>query len=93
MQHLTEAESVENLDVGEASNGALEDNFAFLKNNSIYEHKRVHFHFTAYDTRRGTDIVNPGTSVTINTLYAPMRRYPVCFSLLLYYDTTLPMLD
>ena len=32
-------------------------------------------------------------SVTINTLYAPMRRYPVCFSLLLYYDATLPMLD
>ena len=31
--------------------------------------------------------------VTINTLYAPMRRYPVCFSLLLYYDATLPMLD
>ena len=32
-------------------------------------------------------------SVTINTLYAPTRRYPVCFSLLLYYDDTLPMLD
>ena len=32
-------------------------------------------------------------TVTINTLYAPMRRYPVCFSLLLYYDATLPMLD
>ena len=31
--------------------------------------------------------------VTINTLYVPMRRYPVCFSLLLYYDATLPMLD
>jgi hypothetical protein len=62
VQHLTEAESVENLDAGVASNGALEDNFAFLKNDSIYEHKRVHFHFTTYDTRRGTDIVNPGTS-------------------------------
>ena len=33
------------------------------------------------------------SSVTINTLYAPMRRYPVRFSLLLYYDATLPMLD
>ena len=32
-------------------------------------------------------------TVTINTLYAPMRRYPVCFSLLFYYDATLPMLD
>jgi hypothetical protein len=32
-------------------------------------------------------------TVTITTLYAPMRRYPVCFSLLLYYDATLPMLD
>ena len=32
-------------------------------------------------------------SVTTNTLYASMRRYPVCFSLLLYYDATLPMLD
>ena len=31
--------------------------------------------------------------VTINTLYAPMRRHPVCFSLLLYYDATSPMLD
>ena len=34
-----------------------------------------------------------GFVVTINTLYAPMRQYPVCFSLLLYYDATLPMLD
>ena len=32
-------------------------------------------------------------TVTINTLYAPMRRYPVCFLLLLYYTATLPMLD
>ena len=31
--------------------------------------------------------------VTINTLYAPMRRYPVCFPCLLYNDATLPMLD
>ncbi len=57
-----EAESVENLDVGVASNGALEDNFVFLRNDNIYEHKRIHFHFTTYDVRRGTDIVNPGTS-------------------------------
>ena len=32
-------------------------------------------------------------TVTINTLYAPMRRDPVCFLLLLYYTATLPMLD
>ena len=31
--------------------------------------------------------------VMINTLYVPMRRYPVCFSLLLYCTATLPMLD
>ena len=31
--------------------------------------------------------------VTINTLYALKRWYPVCFSPLLYYDATLPMLD
>jgi hypothetical protein len=62
VQHLTEAESVENFDVGVASNGALEDNFVFLRNDNIYEHKRIHFHFTTYDVQRGTDIVNPGTS-------------------------------
>ena len=37
--------------------------------------------------------VRETADVTINTLYAPMRRYPVCFSLLLYYDANLPMLD
>ena len=31
--------------------------------------------------------------VTVTTLYALMCRYPICFSLFLYYDATLPMLD
>jgi len=34
----------------------------FLKNDNVYNHKRVRFHFTTYDMRRGTDIVNAGTS-------------------------------
>jgi len=38
------------------------NNFVFFKNKSIYRHKVVQFNFTMYDMRRGTDIVNPGTS-------------------------------
>ena len=37
-------------------------NFVFLKNDRIYHHKLIRFHFTTYDLQRGTDIVNPGTS-------------------------------
>ena len=37
-------------------------NFVFLKNDCIYHHKLIRFHFTTYDVRRGTDIVNSGTS-------------------------------
>ena len=36
--------------------------FVFLKNDRIYHHKLTRFHFTAYDVRRGTDIINPGNS-------------------------------
>lgn len=34
----------------------------FFKKDSIYHHKLLQFHFTTYDVRRGTDIVNPGTT-------------------------------
>ena len=34
----------------------------FLKNDYIYHHKRIRFHHTTYDVRRGTDIINAGTS-------------------------------
>jgi hypothetical protein len=37
-------------------------NFVFLKNDRIYHHNLTRFHFTTYDVRRGTDIINPGTS-------------------------------
>lgn len=37
-------------------------NFVFLKKDRIYHHKLSRFHFTTYDVRRGTDIINPGTS-------------------------------
>lgn len=37
-------------------------NYIFLKNDRIYHHKLSRFHFTTYDVRRGTDIINPGTS-------------------------------
>ena len=37
-------------------------NFIFLKNDRIYQHQLSRFHFTTYDVRRGTDIINPGTS-------------------------------
>ena len=37
-------------------------NSVFLKNDCIYHHKLIRFHFTTYDVQRGTDIVNPGTS-------------------------------
>ena len=36
--------------------------FVFLKNDNIYHHKRVRFHFATYDVQRGTDIINAGTS-------------------------------
>ena len=37
-------------------------NFIFFTNDCIYHHKLLRFHFTTYDVRRGTDIVNAGTS-------------------------------
>jgi len=37
-------------------------NLVFLKKDRIYHHKLSRFHFTTYDVRRGTDIINPGTS-------------------------------
>ena len=37
-------------------------NFVFLKNDCIYHHKLIPFHFPTYDVQRGIDIVNPGTS-------------------------------
>ena len=52
------------------------------------------YHCTAYaDQIACTPTLSTDNNVTINTLYAPTHRYPVCFSLLLYYDATLPMLD
>jgi len=33
-----------------------------LNKDLIYHHKLIRFHFTTYDVRRGTDIINPGTS-------------------------------
>jgi hypothetical protein len=44
---------------------ALDDDmckFVFLKKDTIYHHRLSRFHFTTYDVRRGTDIINPGTS-------------------------------
>ena len=37
-------------------------NFVLLKNDCIYHHKLIRFHFTTHDIQRGTDIVNAGTS-------------------------------
>jgi hypothetical protein len=36
--------------------------FVFLKKDTIYHHRLSRFHFTTYDVRRGTDIINPGTA-------------------------------
>ena len=36
--------------------------FIFFKNDCIYHHKLLRFHFTTYDVRRGMDVVNAGTS-------------------------------
>ncbi len=84
VQHLMEAESAETLDIRVASSGALEENFVFLKNDNIYEHKRVHFHFTTYDVRRGTDIVNPGTSRCNVMFLADDAMSPSCPHRFLY---------
>jgi hypothetical protein len=35
--------------------------FIFLKKDRIYHHRLSRFHFTTYDVRRGTDVINPGT--------------------------------
>jgi len=37
-------------------------NFVFFKKDCVYQHKLSRFHFTTYDVRRGTDIINPRTS-------------------------------
>jgi hypothetical protein len=34
----------------------------FLRNDCIYHHRLLRFHYTTYDVQRGTDIVNAGTS-------------------------------
>lgn len=59
----------EHLYVREASNIGSSHNpggnlcdFVFFKKDCIYRHKLIRFHFTTYDVRRGTDIINPGTS-------------------------------
>ena len=36
--------------------------FVLLNKDLIYHHKIIHFHFTTYDVRQGTEIINPGTS-------------------------------
>lgn len=36
--------------------------FVFFKGDCIYHHKLLRFNFTTYDVRRGTDIINPGTT-------------------------------
>ena len=36
--------------------------FLFLKGDRIYHHQLIQFHFTTYDVRCGTDIVNPSTA-------------------------------
>jgi len=36
--------------------------FVLLNKDLIYHHNLIRFHFTTYDVRRGTDIINPGTS-------------------------------
>jgi hypothetical protein len=41
--------------------GNLSDH-VFLRNDCIYHHKLLRFHYTTYDVQRGTDIVNAGTS-------------------------------
>jgi hypothetical protein len=34
----------------------------FLRNDCIYHHQLLRFHYTTYDVQRGTDVVNAGTS-------------------------------
>jgi hypothetical protein len=36
--------------------------FVHFKDDRLYLHKLLRFHFTTYDVRRGTDIINAGTS-------------------------------
>lgn len=44
------------------SPGDTPRDYVFFKRDCIYHHKVLRFNFTTYDVRRGTDIVNPGTS-------------------------------
>ena len=64
-----EAASLELSRVGTAPEAAcpldlhnVTGNGVFFKGDCIYQHKLIRFNFTTYDMRRGTDIVNPGTS-------------------------------
>ncbi|TDL14712.1 hypothetical protein BD410DRAFT_696303, partial [Rickenella mellea] len=43
-----------------ASNDSV--GLVFFKDDCIYLHKKTRFHYTTYDVRRGTDILNPGNS-------------------------------
>ena len=47
-----------------------------MKNDCIYHHKIIRFHYTTYDVRRGTDIVNAGTSRCNIMLLADRRAKP-----------------
>jgi hypothetical protein len=48
-------------------------NFVFLKKDTIYRHNLTRFHFTTYDVRHGTDIINPGTPRCNIMLLADMK--------------------
>jgi hypothetical protein len=50
-----------NLGSSAGVNGSACDS-VFFKKDCMYHHKLLRFHFTTYDVRRGTDIINSGTS-------------------------------
>ena len=58
--------------------------FVFMKNDCIYHHKIIRFHYTTYDVRRGTDIVNAGTSRCNIMLLADRRANPSSVHRFLY---------
>jgi hypothetical protein len=49
-------------DTGDAPSDDIARKFVFFKKDRIYHHKHNRFNFTTYDVRRGTDVINPGTS-------------------------------
>jgi hypothetical protein len=62
-------------------------NFVFLKDDQIYNHNLIQFHFTTYNIRCGTDIINLGTyrcNIMLLAENADITEFPLILHHFLY---------